>query len=214
MKYRNIIALCLGIFAAALLWQYYLWPKYQLKQETPEILALLDEAAQKELEDSIDYKEPGEILFIGEPVKEEAKQEFQPGIEYVTEVNKEAQEMAKTEGNDNQDSVSEWDDSNITMIEMPSEFVIIKDEASYKNFLSKNKGAYPKPDFKKEELAVVLSASDLADSFFEIVKAEQTAEEVKIFYRVNIFIAGKEDILKNYKIIAKTDLPVNFIQVK
>ena len=67
MKYHNIIALCLGIFAAALVWQYYLWPKYQIKREDPEVLALLGRVAQKELEESIDSSEPGEILFIGEP---------------------------------------------------------------------------------------------------------------------------------------------------
>ena len=66
MKYRNIIALCLGIFVAALLWQYYLWPKYQIKTEKPETMELLNDAAQKELEESIDYSEPGEILFVGE----------------------------------------------------------------------------------------------------------------------------------------------------
>ena len=38
MKYHNIIALCLGIFVAALLWQYYLWPKYQVKTEKSETL--------------------------------------------------------------------------------------------------------------------------------------------------------------------------------
>ena len=66
MKYHNIIALCLGIFAAALLWQYYLWPKYQIKRQSPEVVAVLEDAAQKELEKSIDRSEPGEILFIGD----------------------------------------------------------------------------------------------------------------------------------------------------
>ncbi|MCR5504600.1 MAG: hypothetical protein K6E94_03425 [Elusimicrobiaceae bacterium] len=70
MKYRNIIALCLGIFVAVLLWQYYLWPKYQIKTENPDTLALLDEAAQRELEESINSSEPGEILFVGDKIQE------------------------------------------------------------------------------------------------------------------------------------------------
>lgn len=68
MKYHNIIALCLGIFVAALLWQYYLWPKYQVKTEKSETIELLNDAAQKELEESIDYSEPGEILFVGDKI--------------------------------------------------------------------------------------------------------------------------------------------------
>ena len=57
MKHQNIIALCLGIFVAALLWQYYLWPKYQLKRESPEIMSDIEKSAQKELEESINSDE-------------------------------------------------------------------------------------------------------------------------------------------------------------
>lgn len=71
MKYRNIIALCLGLFTAALLWKYYLWPKYQIKSENPSTMALIEEIAQKELENSIDSTEPGEVLFVGDKINGE-----------------------------------------------------------------------------------------------------------------------------------------------
>ncbi len=44
MKKKNIIALCLGIIAAGLLWHYYLKPKYDIKTGNPKVAAELLEA--------------------------------------------------------------------------------------------------------------------------------------------------------------------------
>ncbi len=241
MKYHNIIALCLGIFAAALLWQYYLWPKYQVRNETPEVIAMLEKSAQKELEESIDYSEPGEILFIGEsdnlvqelkngPQKEKDlvfySQASKPKDiwENMTQDETKKRNPIEVDTDDfildpasmqnEQIITQQQDDSRITMLTLPSEFFVIKDEVEYQNFLKKNLGVYPKVDFTKEEIVIVISASRISDSFFEIVKIENSEKEIKVFYRVNLILAGKENNLKNYKVIEKSNLPVNFVQVK
>lgn len=245
MKNHNVIALCLGIFVAALLWQYYLWPKYQLKRENPEWMALVEESAQKELEESIDYSEPGEILFVGEPINEEnvwkdlqnaPRQEEE--IVFHSQANREKDFLDILNGDEtkkhnsinlekenfilNPDSLAEEapkeeqedDTSRITMLTLPAEFSVIKDAKSYKKFLQDNKGAYPNVNFKKEMFVAVISSSQVSDSFFEIVKTEITETELKVFYKVNLILSGKGKVLKNYKVIKNTNLPVNFIQVK
>ncbi len=240
MKHQNVIALCLGIFAAALLWQYYLWPKYQLKQESPEILALIDESAQKELEESINSEEPGEILFIGEPSNLElvnAPQKEEDLIFYsqankpkdlFEQMSQDETKKLKTISIDdenfivypssmteaNKDIAFLEDDSRITMLQLPVDFLVIKDVKSYEKFLQENEGSYPKVDFSKNEIAIVLSAGKFSDTFFEIVKTEASDTEIKIFYRVNLMSKNKDKEQKNYILIDNTNLPVNFIQVK
>ena len=241
MKHQNIIALCLGIFVAALLWQYYLWPKYQLKQESPEVMALIEETAQKELEKVADSGEYGEILFIGEPSTSELANapQKEEDLVFYSQANRpkdlfEQMSQDETKRNnaipvDNEDfildpsniaeneesKVPQEDDSRITMLQLPADFLVIKDPKTYDKFIKENEGNYPKVDFKKEELVIVLSSGKFADNFFEIVKTEVLDGEVKVFYRVNLISAskgGKEQ--KNYKLIKTTNLPVNFIQVK
>ena len=240
MKHQNVIALCLGIFAAALLWQYYLWPKYQLKQESPEVMALIEESGQKELEESVNSGEPGEILFVGEPSNSELMNapKKEEDLIFYSQANKPKDlfaQMSKDEtkkyksiniDDDNfivyPSSMTESgndiafleDDSRITMIQLPVDFLVIKDAKSYEKLLKENEGSYPKVNFKTEEIAVVLSASKFSDAFFEIVKVEKSDSEVKVFYRVNLMIKNKDKEQKNYRVIENTNLPVNFIQVK
>ena len=234
MKQHNIIALCLGIFVAALLWQYYLWPKYQLKQETPEMMALIEESAQKELEESLNSSEQGEVLFVGEPSATELNNapKKEENLVFYSQANKpkdlfeqmsqdetKKRKAISVESDDfvlNPSSISEEeeiypeDDSRITMLKI----LVIKDEKSYKQFLKENEGLYPKVDFKKEEIAVVLSDGRFSDNFFEIVNTEITDTEIQVYYRVNLIAAAKEREQKNYKLLANTSMPVNFIQVK
>lgn len=240
MRQQNIIALCLGIFAAALLWQYYLWPKYQLKQESPEVIALIEESAQKELEESVNSGEAGEVLFIGETSTDQLSNapKMEDGLVFYSQANKPKdlfEQMSKDETKkynsisvDNEDFVVDpstvgqagisenyqGDDSRITMLQLPADFLVIKDSKTYEKFLSENEGNYPKVDFNKEGIAVILSSGKFSDTFFEIVKIETTDSEIKIFYRVNLIFANKEKEQRNYKLIENVNLPVNFIQVK
>ena len=241
MKHQNVIALCLGIFAAALLWQYYLWPKYQLKQETPEVMALIEETAQKELEESVSKGEPGEVLFVGEdrlegelpnaPKKEEELVFYSQANNPKDLFEQMSQDETKKHNPisvDNSDfvvnpsvidqtqysEVYQQDDTRITMLQLPADFLVIKDFKTYEKFLKENEGNYPKVDFQKEEMIIVLSAGKFADTFFEIVKTENSDNEIKVFYRVNLISASKGKEQKNYKTIDITDLPVKFIQVK
>ena len=240
MKHQNIIALCLGIFAAALLWQYYLWPKYQLKQETPEIMSIIDESAQKELENSIDSSEQGEVLFIGEPSVTELinAPKKEEGLVFYSQANKPKdlfEVMSRNESkkykainidDDNlvldpssiskveQNGIYTEDDSHITMLQLPMKTLVIKNAEFYKKFLSENKGFYPKVDFSKEMIVIVLSDSKFSDNFFEIVKVDNTDNEIKVLYRVNLISANENKGQRNYKVIDNTNLPVNFIQVK
>ncbi len=239
MKHHNIIALCLGIFAAALLWQYYLWPKYQIRRESPEIIKSIEESAQKELEESIDSKEPGEILFVGENDMKELSSPPSREEDFIfySQANKPKdlfEQMAQDDTRKrNSISVEDSDfvvnpsamqqeentpyldeESRITMIQIPADFLVIKDDISYKNFLKNNEGLYPKVNFKQEELVIVVSASRFPDNFFEIVKTEETNGEINVLYRVNLMTKNKEKEQRNYKVIKNTSLPVNFIQVK
>ena len=242
MKSQNIVAFCLGIFVAALLWQYYLWPKYQLKRENPEVMSMLDDAAQKQLEESIDYSEPGEILFIGEKVKENNVWETLKNVPqndeeiiFHSQANKpkdilDLEDETKKHNPINlekadfivhpqtitseETNAEQPEESRITMLTLPSEFAVIKDDKTYKEFLQKNKGPYPQIKFKQDMLVAVISSTEASDSFFEIVKTEITDTEVKVFYKVNLMFSSKGEIFKNYAVIKNTNLPVNFIQVK
>ena len=240
MKHQNIIALCLGIFAAALLWQYYLWPKYQLKQESPEIVALIEESAQRELEESIDSSEEGEVLFVGEPSVTELNNapKKEEDLIFYSQANKpkglfdfmsqddtkkhkpinmesdnfilDPSSMAQAE----QNGIYQEDDSRITMLQLPMKTLVINDEQSYNKFLNENKGFYPKVNFKQEIIAIVISDSKFSDNFFEIVKVENIDTEIKVLYRVNLIPVSNEKEQRNYRVIANTNLPINFIQVK
>lgn len=62
MKYKNITAFLLGVFVAGLLWQYYLKPKYLIKngdEETLSAIQMADIAALNEATAEIE----GEVLF-------------------------------------------------------------------------------------------------------------------------------------------------------
>lgn len=253
MKYRNIIALCLGIFAAALLWQYYLWPKYKIKTENPETMLLLDEAAQRELEESLDSAEPGEVLFVGDkmegnPADSSLIQGFQAeDVIFYSQANKpkdildlisneeikkhngvplerkniivspDAANQGKAEEIAAQEITQEDlqnDTSRITMIKLPEEFAVIKDKDSYDKFLQGREGVYPQVNFPQKTFIAVVSAGNMADSFFEIVKVENKSEGIQVFYRVNLIAANDGKELNNYRVIDNTDLNINFIQVK
>lgn len=244
MKHRNIIALCLGIFAAALLWQYYLWPKYQVNQEDPEVMAMLEETAQRELENSIDSSEAGEILFVGEETSKTEQElaatpQKEEDLIFYSQANKPKDVFDLISQNDMKKRkaiILEKDDfvmhpsamenfykgeesplgetARITMLKLPEEFLIIKDTSAYNKFLKEHEGSYPKVNFNKEQIVFVLSASKLSDSFFEIIKAENTAGEINVFYRVNLISADEVKAPKNYVIIENKNLPVKFIQVK
>ena len=245
MKAQNVVALSLGLFAAALLWQYYLWPKYQLKRENPEVMAMVEEMGQKELEESIDYSEPGQVLFIGEPLKEEELWQDlknapvpEEEITFYSQANKpkdlldvlneeetkkhnpinlENENFIMSPANleeEKPEQEQEDETSRITMLQLPSEFLVIKDDKTYKQFLQENKGPYPKLNFKKDMFIAVISSSQASDSFFKIEKVEETETEIKVLYKVNLMFSSKGETFKNYTIIKNTNLPVNFIQVK
>ena len=164
MKHQNVIALCLGIFVAALLWQYYLWPKYQLKQESPEVMALIEETAQKELEQAVESGEYGEVLFVGEPSHSELANapQKEEDLVFYSQANRpkdlfEQMSQDETKRNnaipvDNEDfvldpsniavneenKISQDDDSRITMLQLPADFLVIKDSKTYEKFIKEN----------------------------------------------------------------------------
>ncbi len=240
MKQQNLIALCLGIFVAALLWQYYLWPKYQLKRETPEVMALIEKYAQKELEEAVESGEGGEVLFIGEPSATELSNapQKEKDLVFYSQANKPKDlfeqmsldetkkhnaitvdkkdfvlnplSITKEEGN----SAYQQEESRITMLQLPANFLVIKDSIQYKKFLAENEGKYPEVNFTNKEIVIIISEGRFADNFFEIVKIDTLDNEIKVLYRVNLMSKNKTNEQKNYKLLNKTDLPINFIQVK
>lgn len=62
MKKTNIVALVLGIIVAALLWQFYLKPKYDIKRGDEATLQALHEADIKALDEATDEIE-GTVVF-------------------------------------------------------------------------------------------------------------------------------------------------------
>lgn len=240
MKHQNLIALCLGIFAAALLWQYYLWPKYQIRQESQEVMTLIEESAQKELEESINSQEPGEVLFVGEPSATELSNapQKEEDLVFYSQANKpkdlfdvmsqdetkkyKAIEVDKEDfildpshiNSDESLGNYQEEDSRITMLQLPAKTFVIKNKLAYKEFLSENKGSYPEVDFNKEMIVIIISDSKFSDNFFEIVKVENTETEIKVLYRVNLISANESKEQRNYRIVEDINLPVNFIQVK
>jgi hypothetical protein len=62
MKKENIVALCLGLLAAGLLWQYYLKPMYDKKTGNPAVAQALREADTRALEEATAGVE-GELVY-------------------------------------------------------------------------------------------------------------------------------------------------------
>jgi len=78
-KVNNIIALCLGIIAAALLWEYYLKPKYNIRRGHEATLKALYEADIKALNEATSAIE-GEVVARSDRDYSEEDEDFKEDV--------------------------------------------------------------------------------------------------------------------------------------
>lgn len=190
MKRNNLIALILGIICASLLWQYYLYPKYNKKVQDPQTMQDLLEADTQALDEELSSI-PGELLFR-------------------TDLN--TQESAQ-----NQNIVYQEDPSlpkeTISLIEVPAKYKLIKSEAEYKKIKDQLIAPPEKINFSKEMLIAIESSDQLSDSFFQIKDIQNNGKEIIVSYRFN-FIGAKDRVDKiSAQKTLKSNLPIVLQQV-
>ncbi len=104
-------------------------------------------------------------------------------------------------------------DSKISMIAAPVETTWIKSLEEYRQFKRRARGSYPTVDFKKQQVLVLESASNLPDKAFEIVSANEENGKRVVEYRVNVFGLDKKTNTHSVKVLTKKDLPLELRQV-
>lgn len=189
MKRNNLLFFIAGVLCAGLLWQYYLYPKYNKKVEDPQTMQALLEADKIALDEEL-ASIPGEVLFRTDlssmPLQEGA-------VSY------------------QEDPLLEKE--KITMIQAPAEYKIIKDNASYQKIKKALAIDLGKIDFSKEMLVLVQSAGNLNDGFFQIKDIQNDGKEIIVSYSFNI-IGAKDRVDKiSAQKTKKSSLPVVLQQV-
>ncbi|MBO7190944.1 MAG: hypothetical protein J6V32_02420 [Elusimicrobiaceae bacterium] len=104
-------------------------------------------------------------------------------------------------------------DSKISMISAPVEAIWIKSLEEYRQFKRRARGSYPTVDFKKQQVLVLESASNLPDKAFEIVSVNEENGKRVVEYRVNVFGLDKKTNTHSVMILTKKDLPLELRQV-
>ena len=188
MKTKNLIALSLGLICAGLLWQYYLYPKYNKKIEDPQTMKDLLEADKAALDEEL-ANIPGELVFRSDvplpPEDMPISYEEDPSIE------KEV----------------------ISMIVAPAKYEVIKTLSDYEKIKDTLILEDDKIDFSKEMIIYVGSDSDLKDNYFQIKDIQNDGEQIIVTYSFNIIGANdREDKISAQKTL-KSDLPVVLQQV-
>lgn len=243
MKYKNIISFLLGLLVAGLLWEYYLKPKYLIKQGDTQTLEAIRQADMQALDESTAETE-GEVLFkdYGDEVSYGqyigAPDEQDEDFDFHSKANKEenffeqaARERSKGLGvviskespvvypedisvpQIQQEAAPEETD-RITMISAPVKFTVITNDKDYLAYQKENEGKYPKVNFKTERLVFVESDSALSNGFFEIKDYVETPENITVNYKVNILGASERPLQAPYLFVPPGDKPVVIKQVK
>ena len=105
------------------------------------------------------------------------------------------------------------EESKISMIEAPVDVRKIKSVEEYREFKRQARGSYPEADFKKEQVLVLESASNLPDKAFEIVTVSEQDGKRIVTYRVNVFGLDKKINTHSAAVVGKKDLPIEMKQV-
>lgn len=112
-----------------------------------------------------------------------------------------------------QDSAVMAEESKISMIEAPVEVKLINSVEQYREFKRRARGSYPEVDFKKQQVLVLESASNLPDKAFEIVAINEENGKRLVTYRVNVFGLDKKINTHSVQTVEKKDLPLELKQV-
>lgn len=190
MKRNNLLFFVAGVICAGLLWQYYLYPKYNKKVEDPKTMSDLLEADRIALDEELSNY-PGELLYRTDVPLPSSSEEVSVSYQEDPTLEKE----------------------KITMIKAPAKYAIIKDNSEYqkvKNLLSLEDN---KIDFSKDMLILVQSDTQLNDGFFQIKDVQNNGKEILVSYSFN-FIGAKDRVGKiSAQKIKKSSLPVVLQQV-
>lgn len=201
MKTNNLIALVLGIICAGLLWQYYLYPKYNKKVEDPKVMSALLQADKQALDAEL-ATIPGELLYRTDTL--EHSKEPQTTIIY------EEESAQKLEEESNQEP--EESENQISFIKAPVKYRIVNKFSQYQKV--KDNLAYTgKVDFSKEMLILLESDSNLSDGFFQIKNIENNGKEIIVSYSFNIIGANDRESKISAQKTPKSDLPIILQQV-
>ena len=190
MKRDNFLILIAGIICAALLWQYYLYPKYNKKVQDPQTMSELLQADRIALDEEL-ANIPGQLLYRSDSAPVVSYENVDISYQEDPEIEKE----------------------KITMIKAPAKYEIISSAAEYekvKKFLALTPEQI---DFSKEMLILIESAGNLNDGFFQIKDIQNKQDEIIVSYSFNIIGAkdrvGKISAQKNQK----SNLPIVLQQV-
>lgn len=190
MKTNNLIALVLGLICAGLLWQYYLYPKYNKKIEDPQTMSALLEADRVAMDEELSNI-PGEVLY-----RTDRPEQF-----------------SYNDGPINYEEDPTIEKEKITMIAAAAKYQIINNDKDYQKVKKTLSLSDEKIDFSKEMLILLQSASNLNDGFFQIKNVENNGQEIIVSYSFNI-IGAKDRVDKiSAQKTAKSSLPVVLQQV-
>jgi len=105
----------------------------------------------------------------------------------------------------------------MTMIKAPVAFEVFKTSETWSAFASSHKGHFPDADFSREQIVILVSASELPNGIFKITEIKKTARNILVRYRVDPLAMSSESKSKEYDFysaaaIPKTALPVRLEQ--
>jgi len=103
--------------------------------------------------------------------------------------------------------------SQISMIAAPVEVKLIRSLDEYKEFKRYARGTYPQANFKKEQVVVLESTSNLPDKMFEIQDVYPEKDKYVVTYRVSVFGLDKKINTHTAALMPRTDLPIQLKQV-
>lgn len=103
--------------------------------------------------------------------------------------------------------------SQISMITAPVAVKLIRSLDEYKEFKRNARGTYPQANFKKEQVVVLESTSNLPDKMFEIQDVYPEKDKYVVTYRVSVFGLDKKINTHTAALMPKTDLPIQLKQV-
>ena len=244
MTNKNIIAFCLGLLAAALLWQYYLKPKYLLKAGDEEAIAAIHRTDIETLNQAT-QEIGGEVLFedYGDAAENDIGRRINEGtsaeddFEFNSTANKEEDIFAQAARPkkkkadiriDTEDAVMypsaikpsknaedlDLSSERISMIVAPSKAVVISTPAEYVNYQKANAGKYDTVDFSRYRIVFVESDSALSNGFFEIKNYEEQPDKITVFYKVNILGVSERPEQAASILVPAGEKPVVIKQVK
>ena len=191
MKTNNLIFFVLGVIFAGLLWQYYLYPKYNKKVEDPQTMSDLLEADRAAMDEEL-ANISGELLYRTDKPEEQSSYDNSM-VRYVEDPSIEKEK--------------------ISMIVASAKYQTITNNKDYQKIKSSLLLADEKIDFSKEMLILVESDSNLNDAFFQIKDIENNGKEIIVSYSFNIIGANDRVDKISAQKTAKSNLPIVLQQV-